>query len=101
MGSGHISGRQGQLSDLGCLQEEAWLLDAAVRYHIALRRGRYWVSLVYIDTGNPFRIRIRQIDHYPTLRKAEQYAELLKRGVQRDQRGTLKVNTDAFDICNN
>ena len=91
----------GTEADLQCLQSEGWLLNAVVQYKVTERKSRFWVSLIYVDSQNPFYIRIRQIDHYPTLKKAEQFAQLMQRGASRDPRGTFKLNTNAFYICAN
>ncbi len=83
------------------LREEKWLLTAVVLFHIKARLGRYWVSMVYVDSNDPFRFIVRVIDHYPSRQKAEQYARILQRGIRRDPRGTYKIDVDAFHICSN
>ena len=93
--------QRGTYSDLQFLQEDRWLSKAAVSYDIFPHAGRYWVNMIYIAHDNPYRFRIRQIDHYPSLLKAQQFAQIFLRGIRRDPRGTFKTDTNAFDLCSN
>lgn len=97
----HTRQRQGTQADLRFLSEDRWLSKAAVRYEIFPQSGRYWVNMIYIAHDNPFHFRIRPIDHYPSLIKAQQFAQIFLRGIRRDPRGTFKTDTDAFDLCCN
>lgn len=91
----------GRAEDLRILQEEEWLLQAVVEYNIRERKGRFWIVLLYIDSRYPMNLRLRWIDHHPSLRRAEQFAQILQRGVRRDPRGTVKLSLDAFNLCLN
>lgn len=97
----HSYQQQGTYADLYFLDEDRWLSNTAVLYDISLQAGRYWVKMIYIAHDNLFRFRIRQIDHYPSLLKAQQFAQIFLRGIRRDPRGTFKIDTDAFDLCSN
>ena len=83
------------------LRQDQWLQNSVVLSRIEARAGRFWVLMIFVDSANPFRLIIRAIDHYPNQQKAEFFANILKRGIRRDPRGTLKLDFDAFRICAN
>ena len=91
----------GKQADLRFLYQDSWLQETVVQYSIECRKGRYWISMIYIDAQNPFRFLIRTINHYSSFSKAQLAALFFQRGIRRDPRGTLKINSDAFDICSN
>ena len=93
--------RLGEKADLSLLEQDEWLLNSAVLYQISERKGRFWIIMLYVDYKNPLRFRIRWIDHYPSIRRAEQFAKILQRGIRKDPRGTFKINLDAFNLCLN
>ncbi|RMF01665.1 MAG: hypothetical protein D6772_04470, partial [Bacteroidetes bacterium] len=84
--------------DLSFLREERWLQRAHVCLYLRLRANHYWVVLTYADSTQPLRVRLRYINDYPSLTKARQFGEVFVKNVGRDPRGTLKINTDAFDL---
>jgi len=88
-------------SDLYFLQEGGWLLNSEVRGHINYKKGRWQVSMILIWVSNPYRFLRRFIDTYESEKKAGIYAELFKRTMQKDARGTIKINEDDFNICFN
>jgi hypothetical protein len=88
-------------SELRFLYEAGWLLNSEVRHHIEYNKGRWHVSMILIWAKNPYRFLRRKIDHYDTEKKAAIYAELFKRTMQKDERGTIKINDDDFNICFN
>lgn len=91
----------GTEADLQFLHQDDWLQETAIEYNVIPRKGRFWIKIIYVDAQNPFRFRIRTINHYSSLSKAEQAAQFFQRGIRRDPRGTLKINADAFHICAN
>ena len=91
----------GDAEDWAFLQEGRWLRDSAVLYTIVLRAGRYWVSMLFVDSRDPLRFFRRPIHHYPTLHSAQQHASILQRAVRRDSRGTIQLPADAFHLCLN
>lgn len=96
-----INESPGSHRDMRILKEEKWLLTAVVLFRIKVRAGQYWVSMVYVDSNDPFRFIVRVIDHYPSRQKAERFASIFQRGIRRDPRGTYKIDVDAFRICSN
>lgn len=93
--------RKGESKDFLFLFDDRWLKDTAVRSRITQRCGRWHLNVIFIDIHNPYRFLCRYIDHYASARKAHIYAELFIRSIRRDERGTLTMNEDAFDICRN
>jgi hypothetical protein len=93
--------KQGNSKDLLFLKNDAWLKDTEVRYRIVRNHGRWFLSMLFVWIDNPYRFLCRKIDNYETERKAEMYAQLFQRGIRKDARGTLKMNENAFNICNN
>ncbi|MCA0232417.1 MAG: hypothetical protein LCH91_18245 [Bacteroidetes bacterium] len=93
---------RGLYRDLEVLINDRWLHSTEVRYRIETRKGRWHLTMVYVYVQNPFQFLCRRLDHYDTEDKAKLYAQLFRRGMQRDARGTLKSNAlHVFDICLN
>lgn len=93
--------RLGNVSDLKFMIQATWLRDSEVRYIIKCHRSRWQVSLIFIDIHDPFRFLIRSLNHYETESKARTYAQIFQRSAQKDARGTLKTDENAFNICKN
>ncbi|MCI5082217.1 MAG: hypothetical protein MRY78_11000 [Saprospiraceae bacterium] len=96
-----IPEKAGKKKDLTFLENDKWLLDSIVHYLIQYRKGRWFLTMVYIYSKNPFQLLCRKIDHYPSEKRALTYAQIFQRGIRKDARGTLKLNPDAFRICSN
>lgn len=96
-----VSDQKGTSSDLKGLTKEKWLLNARVCHFISQRKGRFWVNITFYNPRYPFQLKVQTIDHYPRRKTAEQFAEIFQRGIQKDSRGTLKLNDHAFNICAN
>lgn len=86
---------------LQLLNEDKWLKDTEVRYHLVRVHGLWRLTIAYIALDNPFKIRLRLIDHYASEKKATTYAQILQRAIRKDARGTLIANKDALNICFN
>ncbi len=78
-----------------------WLLDAEVQSKVEYVKGRWLVSLIFIDTKDPNRLLIREIGDYRSERLAEIAALNMKNTAAKDMRGTQKVNKDAYNFNNN
>jgi hypothetical protein len=94
-----LDSRLGQAADLGILAQGQWLKDSAVSYLVVPRRGRWLVTMVFGWSQDPLRLLCRRIDSYPTEARARANADLLQRNIQKDPRGTLKIDHDAFCFC--
>ncbi len=79
-------------------ENDEWLKDAEVQARIEKERGRWVVSLVFIDTKDPSHVLIREIESYRSKNLAEICAKYMKQTAERDPRGTQKVNRDDYDI---
>ena len=82
-------------------QKSDWLLDAEVQYKVTPVKGRWEVSLIFINTKDPNQILIQTIGDYRTERLAEIYGRSMQQTAAKDPRGTQKVDKDAYDINNN
>ena len=82
-------------------QKSDWLLDAEVQYKVTPVKGRWEVSLIFINTKDPNQVLIQTIGDYRTERLAEIYGRSMQQTAAKDPRGTQKVDKDAYDINNN
>ena len=78
-----------------------WLIDAEVQYKITPVKGRWEVSLLFINTKDPNQVLIQTIGDYRSERLAEIYGRSMQQTAAKDPRGTQKVDKDAYDINNN
>lgn len=81
--------------------KDAWLLDAEVQTKIEEKKGRWEVSLVFINTTDPNQILIKKIGDYRSKRLAEIYALNMQKTASKDSRGTQKVDKSAYNFNNN
>ena len=90
----------GKQPDLNFLGEDGdWLASSVVTPRVYEEKGRFWVSLIYTDKDDPLRKLVRVIDHYPTRRRAEMTADILRRQIGADLRDARpKKSTNADDI---
>ncbi|KAB8152628.1 hypothetical protein EZY14_012450 [Kordia sp. TARA_039_SRF] len=82
-------------------ENDKWLMDAEVQSQITYEKGRWVVSLIFIDTKDPNRILIKKINDYRSQRLAEIAALHMKNTAAKDVRGTQKVTKDAYNFNNN
>lgn len=87
----------GYLCDFQFIEEGKWLKDSEVRYYISFQKGRWHLVMVFVWIETPLQFICREIDNYESEKKALIYAELFKRGMQKDARGTQKTNEN--NIC--
>ncbi|MEO6347415.1 MAG: hypothetical protein ABIO60_05835 [Aquaticitalea sp.] len=82
-------------------KEEQWLKDSAVHVDVFQYKGRWEVSLVFIDTKDPKHFLVRKIADYHSEKMANIYADNMRRTAAKDERGTQKVNHDDYHINDN
>lgn len=82
-------------------QKNEWLMDAEVQYRVTPVKGRWEVSLVFINTKDPNQVLIQTIGDYRSKRLAEIYGRNMQQTAAKDPRGTQKVNKDAYNINDN
>lgn len=78
-----------------------WLLDAEVQYKVTPVKGRWEVSLIFINTHDPNEVLVQVIGDYRSERLAEIYGRNMQQTAAKDPRGTQKVHKNAYDINNN
>lgn len=79
-------------------EDSNWLLNAEVQARIVPEKGRWLVTLVFIDTQDPSHILVREIASYRSKRLAEIHAQQMQLTAAKDPRGTQKVNKDDYNI---
>jgi hypothetical protein len=92
---------QGDREDLKILSEHVWLHNTEVKYRIELRRGRWYLTMLYVAIENALRFVCKRIDHYDSEKKARIYADIFKRAIQKDNRGTQKLKPNAIHLNDN
>mgnify|MGYP001057354070 CR=1 FL=1 len=78
-----------------------WLINSEVKYRVSPVKGRWEVSLIFINTKDPREVLVKKIGDYRTERLAEIYGRHMQQTAAKDPRGTQKVDNDAYDINNN
>lgn len=81
--------------------EDEWLMDAEVRYRIEAVKGRWEVSLLFVDPNNPTHILVKKIGDYRSYRLAEIYAKNMQKTAEKGSRKTQKVNINDYNINDN
>ena len=81
--------------------KDAWLLDAEVRTKIEEIKGRWEVSLIFVNTKDPNQLLVRRVGDYRSKRLAEIYALNMQKTAAKDKRGTQKVDKSAYNFDNN
>lgn len=79
------------LSEYDLDGDYAWLNDCVVEHRVHEVKGRWHVTMVFINREDPTILLQRAIDDYPTRRKAELFAGVFQRQIRRDPRGTFKL----------
>ncbi|MEM9821842.1 MAG: hypothetical protein AAF985_12255, partial [Bacteroidota bacterium] len=54
----------GQPEDFQLLNEDHWLMNTEVKYHLLEQRGLWHLTMIYIATDDPLKFICRQIDTY-------------------------------------
>ncbi len=91
----------GHSQDFKILALDEWLKESLVQEWIFQINGQFEVKIVIYNREFPLNLIIKTFEKYPTKRKAQLFGQILKRTIGRDIRGNLKVNRNAFNICNN
>jgi len=76
-------------------------LDSEVQYKVTPVKGRWEVSLIFINTKDPNQVLIKTIGDYRSERLAEIYGRSMQQTAAKDPRGSQKVDKDAYNINNN
>lgn len=95
----HFTDKPGCQEDMDFLSDDWWLRDTAVIENIVKREGMWEIHLVFAHYQEPKKLIKRVISRFTCKNKAELNAWYMKRLAAKDQRGTLKVNLDDFNLC--
>ncbi|MEL6557416.1 MAG: hypothetical protein AAFQ94_04485 [Bacteroidota bacterium] len=97
----HVVDLKGEYMDLDLFYQDEWLLDSAVIDNVVEKRGNWDVYLVFAHVNNPLKMIKKKISRCTSLKKAELAANTMRRLAAKDQRGTLKIDKNLFQSCNN
>lgn len=93
--------RSGDDRDIRFMADEFWLQDTAVIEHVSKEKGMYAVALVFAHHAIPFKCIRRPISSYADIKKATVSAYYMRRLAAKDQRGTLVVSLQRYNLnCN-
>ena len=81
--------------------ESAWLMDAAVQSIVTKHKGRWEVSLRFVNPNNPRQFLIHKIADYRTKNLAEIAARYMSQTAAKDIRGTIKMDPNDFNTNTN
>ena len=82
-------------------QKNDWLMNAEVQYKVTPVKGRWEVSLVFINTKDPNQVLVQTIGDYRSKQLAEIYGRNMQQTAGKDYRGTQKVDKDAYNFNDN
>jgi hypothetical protein len=88
----------GDQSDMKFIAEDYWLGDTAVIERLVLRKGAWEINLLFAHHKNPVKFIVRCITTQSCPRKAAQTAFYMRRAAAKDQRGTLTVAIQDFNL---
>lgn len=90
--------RSGNDRDIRFMADEFWLQDTAVIDHVAKEKGMYAVALVFAHHYIPFKCIRRPISSYADIKRANVSAHYMRRLAAKDQRGTLMVSLQRYNL---
>lgn len=93
--------KKGNSSDFKLYFDDLWLSDTAVIDDIHKSKGEWAVDLVFASIHNPLKFIRRFIVSHPCPKRATQKAYFMRRLAAKDQRGTLEVNIELLNLCQN
>jgi hypothetical protein len=84
--------------ELNFIKDDSWFSETVVISQIVLRKGQWHVDLLFAYQKEPYKFLIRNITSCISQTKASITGEIMKRQASKDQRGTLTIKEDQFDI---
>lgn len=87
--------------DMGFYHDDLWLSDTAVIENVSRRKGAWEVILLFAHHKTPLKFIRRRITSHSCPKRAHQMAFYMRRLAAKDQRGTLCVDIDDFDLSLN
>lgn len=101
MNDAFFNEKKGNSSDFRLYFDDLWLSDSAVIEKIYKSKGEWAVDLVFAHIHNPLKFIRRFIVSHPCPKRAAQKAHFMRRLAAKDQRGTLEVNIELLNLCQN
>ncbi|NJL76323.1 MAG: hypothetical protein HC892_16220 [Saprospiraceae bacterium] len=90
--------RLGFRNDLRLFEHDQWLCDAAVIERVSLHEGAWEVVLIFADFAIPIKFITRRITSNACPKKAAQMAYFMRRQAAKDQRGTINLSLEQFNL---
>jgi hypothetical protein len=97
----HFVEKKGDMSDFRLYYDDLWLSDTAVIDDVHRSKGEWAIDLIFVSIYNPLKFIRRYIVSHPCPKRAAHKAELMRRLAAKDQRGTLLVNNNLLQMCQN
>jgi hypothetical protein len=97
----YFSDKLGFSNDLKFIADDFWLSDTAVIEQLLLRKGLWEVHLIFAYPAIPTRFLKRRITSHANSKRAAQMAFYMRRLAAKDQRGTISINIDNFNLSLN
>lgn len=94
----HHTDRRGHASDTIFLHRDEWLSDTAVAERLIKRRGQVQIHLVFTYALDPLRFLSRYITTCADPRRASMMGAYFRRLAAKDQRGTLAVGAEHWEL---
>ena len=92
------SGKNGTDKDVLFIDDDYWLQDTAVIENVEKRRGEWNIYLVFAHSRTPLKFIKRKIVNFACPKRAALAAHYMRRLAAKDQRGTLIVKNELFEI---
>lgn len=97
----HFHERIGEHKDMDFIKNDLWLADTAVIENLWRRRGTWEIHLLFAHYTQPLTFLSRSITKHVCPKRAAMMASFMRRQAGKDQRGTLSVNIDDFNLPKN
>lgn len=96
-----LAEKKGNSNDFRLYFDDLWLSDTAVIDDVHKSKGEWVVDLLFASIHNPLKFIRRFIVSHPCPKRAAQKAHFMRRLAAKDQRGTLEVNIEQLNLCQN
>ena len=97
----HFSDGVGEVRDLNFIKDDVWLYDTAVIENLERRRGTWEINLLFAHHEQPLKFLSRRITTQACPKRAAMMAFYMRRLAAKDQRGTLEVKLQDFNLSPN
>ncbi len=94
----HLTDKLGFEGDLSVFENDYWLCDSAVVERIIRRKGTWDIVLVFVDCVMPLKLLARRITSNTCPNRAAMIGAYMRRLAAKDQRGTISISINQFEI---